>query len=102
MAAAILDTGIYIDHWERGLYQETLENLRRAILSAIRQSFYQSFGAALAGVRRSDSSPTFLNWPRPVGSLRWPAGGRQAGLSETSVISRIGTYTSVETFKTMR
>ena len=30
MAVAILDTNIYIDHWERGLYQVTLENLRRA------------------------------------------------------------------------
>jgi predicted nucleic acid-binding protein len=30
MAVAILDTGVYIDHWERGLYQDTLENLRRA------------------------------------------------------------------------
>ena len=30
MALAILDTSVYIDHWERGLYQDTLENLRRA------------------------------------------------------------------------
>lgn len=29
MAVAILDTSIYIDHWERGLYQDTLENLKR-------------------------------------------------------------------------
>jgi len=32
MAVAILDTSVYIDHWERGLYQDTLENLRRAYL----------------------------------------------------------------------
>jgi len=32
MAVAILDTSIYTDHWERGLYQETLENLRRAYI----------------------------------------------------------------------
>src|SRR5262245_13670819 len=32
MAVAILDTSIYIDHWERGLYQETLEHLRRAYI----------------------------------------------------------------------
>jgi predicted nucleic acid-binding protein len=32
MAVAILDTNVYIDHWERGLYQATLENLRRAYL----------------------------------------------------------------------
>jgi len=29
MAIAILDTNVYIDHWERGQYQHTLENLRR-------------------------------------------------------------------------
>jgi predicted nucleic acid-binding protein len=32
MATAILDTSVYIDHWERGLYQDTLENLRRAYI----------------------------------------------------------------------
>jgi predicted nucleic acid-binding protein len=32
MPLAILDTNIYIDHWERGLYQETLENIRRAYI----------------------------------------------------------------------
>ena len=32
MALAILDTSVYIDHWERGLYQGTLENLRRAYI----------------------------------------------------------------------
>jgi predicted nucleic acid-binding protein len=32
MAVAILDTSVYIDHWERGLYQDILENLRRAYI----------------------------------------------------------------------
>jgi hypothetical protein len=32
MAVAILDSSIYIDHREGGLYQETLENLRRAYI----------------------------------------------------------------------
>ena len=32
MAMALLDTSIYIDHWERGLYQETLETLRQAYI----------------------------------------------------------------------
>ncbi|MGE0827617.1 MAG: type II toxin-antitoxin system VapC family toxin [Candidatus Binatia bacterium] len=36
MHAAILDTDIYIGHWERGLYGETLETVRRAYI--IRQS----------------------------------------------------------------
>ena len=32
MALAVLDTSVYIDHWERGLYEDTLENLRRAYI----------------------------------------------------------------------
>jgi predicted nucleic acid-binding protein len=32
MAVAILDTSVYIGHWERGLYQGILENLRRAYI----------------------------------------------------------------------
>jgi predicted nucleic acid-binding protein len=46
MAVAILDTSIYIGHWERGLYQETLENLRRAYI--IRHS-----AVVLSELRRS-------------------------------------------------
>jgi predicted nucleic acid-binding protein len=30
MAMAILDTSVYIDHWERGSYQSNLEYLKRA------------------------------------------------------------------------
>lgn len=33
---AILDTNVYIGHWERGLYEETLEAVRRAYI--VRQS----------------------------------------------------------------
>src|SRR3989304_1274618 len=32
MHLAILDTNIYIGHWEKGLYQEFLETLRRAYI----------------------------------------------------------------------
>ena len=32
MAWAILDTSVYIDHWERGLYEETLASVRRAFV----------------------------------------------------------------------
>ena len=47
MAVAILDTSVDIDHWERGLYQDTLENLRRAyILPPFQQLSYQSSAAA--------------------------------------------------------
>lgn len=29
---AILDTNVYIGHWEQGLYEETLETVRRAYI----------------------------------------------------------------------
>jgi predicted nucleic acid-binding protein len=32
MAVAILDTSVYIDHWERGSYQDTLEHLKRVYI----------------------------------------------------------------------
>jgi len=32
MARAILDTSVYIDHWEHGLHQDTLEDVKRAYL----------------------------------------------------------------------
>ncbi len=32
MQLAILDTNVYIDHWERGFYKEALENVRRAFI----------------------------------------------------------------------
>jgi predicted nucleic acid-binding protein len=50
MPLAILDTNIYIDHWERGLYQKTLENLRRAYI--IRHS-----AVVLSELRRGARGP---------------------------------------------
>jgi len=32
MHAAILDTNVYIGHWERGFYEESLEAIRRAYI----------------------------------------------------------------------
>jgi predicted nucleic acid-binding protein len=32
LAVAILDTSAYIDHWERGLFEDTLDDLRRAYI----------------------------------------------------------------------
>ncbi len=32
MHLAILDSNVYIDHWEKGLYQEFLETLRQAYI----------------------------------------------------------------------
>jgi predicted nucleic acid-binding protein len=50
LAVAILDTSVYIDHWERGLYQDTLENLRRAYI--IRHS-----AVVLSELRRGARGP---------------------------------------------
>jgi predicted nucleic acid-binding protein len=36
MHIAILDTSVYIGHWERGLYEETLESVRQVYI--VRQS----------------------------------------------------------------
>jgi hypothetical protein len=101
MAVAILDINVYIDHWERGLYQDTLENLRRAyiirpsavVLSELRR------GARGRGAERLIASLFELATVR--WELQWPTGGRQVGLSESSVTSKTGIYTSAETFKTM-
>ena len=32
MAWAILDTSVYLDHWERGLHEEALADVRRAFI----------------------------------------------------------------------
>ncbi len=32
MAFAIIDTDVYIEHWEHGLFQKTLEDLRRGYI----------------------------------------------------------------------
>ncbi|MBI3796222.1 MAG: hypothetical protein HY268_04530 [Deltaproteobacteria bacterium] len=32
MPVAILDTNVYIGHWEQGLYEEQLEAVRRAFI----------------------------------------------------------------------
>ena len=101
MALAILNTSIYIDHWERGLYQDTLENLRRAYIIRHSAVVLSELRRGARGREAERLVATYMNWTRPVGSLRRPTGGRQVGLSEASVISRIGTYTSAETFKTM-
>ena len=48
MRFAILDTNIYIDHWERGYYGETLETVRQAYI--VRQS-----AVVLSELRRDTS-----------------------------------------------
>ena len=63
MAVAILDASVYIDHWERGLYQDTLESLRRAyiirhsavVLSELRRG-------ARGGLRRRALGSVECSW----------------------------------------
>jgi predicted nucleic acid-binding protein len=91
MAVAILDTSVYIDHWERGLYQDTLENLRRAYI--IRHS-----AVVLSELRRGArgrDAQLLVNSLFELATVRWnlprPTGGRQGGSSEPSVTSKPGT-----------
>lgn len=50
MRFAILDTNVYIGHWERGLYEEMLETVRRAYI--VRQS-----AVVLSELRRGARTP---------------------------------------------
>lgn len=55
MRWAIIDSGVYIGHWERGLYQALLENVRRGfivrhsavVLSELRRGAHTTEAAAL-------------------------------------------------------
>ncbi|HXV63365.1 MAG TPA: type II toxin-antitoxin system VapC family toxin [Vicinamibacteria bacterium] len=51
MAWAILDTNIYIGHWERGLYDEALAQVRQAFI--VRHS-----AVVLSELRRGARTPT--------------------------------------------
>jgi len=62
MALAILDTNVYIDHWERGLYHEALANLRRAYI--IRHS-----AVVLSELRRGARERDARGWR---GCSDWP------------------------------
>ena len=74
MHIAILDTGIYIEHWERGLYEETLEAVRQAyivrqsavVLSELRRGARtreaERFVTALFRLARVCWEPTTTDW----------------------------------------
>ncbi|HSF19132.1 MAG TPA: hypothetical protein VLK65_26635 [Vicinamibacteria bacterium] len=53
MAWAILDTNVYIGHWERGLYDEALAQVRQAFI--VRHS---------AVVLSSSAAVRVPRWPR--------------------------------------
>lgn len=91
MAMAILDTSVYMDYWERGLYQDTLENIRQAYI--IRHSAVV-LSELRRGARGRDAEllvASLFELATSDGSLQWPAGGTQAGLSVTSAIRTTGT-----------
>lgn len=74
MHLAILDTNVYIGHWERGLYQESLEAIRRAcivrhsavVLSELRRGARtreaERLVTALFGMARVRWEPTAVDW----------------------------------------
>jgi len=74
VAWAILDTGVYIGHWERGLYEEVLAAVRNAfivhhsavVLSELRRGARtrkaQTLVEALYGLARTQWEPTAAEW----------------------------------------
>ena len=74
MAWAILDTGVYIGYWERGLYEEALAAVRDAfivrhsavVLSELRRGARtreaQRLVEALYGLARTQWEPTAAEW----------------------------------------
>jgi predicted nucleic acid-binding protein len=86
VAWAVLDTSIYIDHWERGLYADALADVRRAfivrhssvVLSELRRGAHtpkaQQLVNALRRLARVQWEPTAADW--------WEAG---------RVVRKIGT-----------
>lgn len=97
MAWAILDTNVYIDHWERGLHEEALAAVRDAfivrhstvVLSELRRGARtrdaQRLVESLFGLARVQWEPTAADWweagrlIRKIGDRqRWDRGKRRA------------------------
>jgi hypothetical protein len=100
MAIAILDTSVYIDHWERGLYQET-----QCQASLYRPPFSSGLSELRRGARGRDAERLVASLLE-LATVRWEPSAADwweaSMLSEASVATRAGTYTSAETFKTIR
>lgn len=74
MPIALLDTNVYIGHWEHGLYEETLETVRRAyivrhsavVLSELRRGARtrdaERLVSALFRIARRCWEPTAADW----------------------------------------
>jgi predicted nucleic acid-binding protein len=97
MRWAIIDTSVYIDHWERGLHEEALRDVRRAfiirqssiVLSELRRGARtkeaRGLVDALYRLARIQWAPTAADWweaglvIRQIGDAqRWDAHRRQA------------------------
>ena len=77
MAVAILDTNVYIDHWERGLYRRTLENLRRAYIIRHAAVVLTDLRRGARGREASDLLRAFSTCYGPMeasGADQWEAG----------------------------
>ena len=94
MRFAILDTNIYIDHWERGYYGEALETVRQAYI--VRQS-----AVVLSELRRGAHTPDaeqLVSNPSRIAPTRWEPTAEdwwQAG----GIIRKIGDKKGWETGK---
>lgn len=96
MAWAILDTSVYIDHWEQGLHAETLSAVRRAfivrhssvVLAELRRGAHtqkaQQLVRSLRRLARVHWEPTAKDWweagqvIRKIGNARtWDRHKRQ-------------------------
>jgi predicted nucleic acid-binding protein len=88
MPAAILDTGVYVDHWEQGAYADTLEIVRRSyivrhsaiVLSELRRGARsresQRLVAKLFGLAKVCWEPSAADWWE-AGKLVRDIGDRQ-------------------------
>jgi predicted nucleic acid-binding protein len=72
MALALLDTNVYIGHWELGLYQETLERVRRMYI--VRHS-----AVVLSELRRGSrtrAAQKMVGDLYRVAAIRWTPSGK--------------------------
>jgi predicted nucleic acid-binding protein len=104
VAWAILDTSVYIDHWERGLHADALADVRRAfivrhssvVLSELRRGAHtakaQRVVMALHRLARAHWEPTAEDWweagavVRKIGNTRtWDRHKRQEFQNDTLI-----------------
>jgi hypothetical protein len=99
---AILDTSVYIGHWEQGLYEETLEGVRRAYIVRHSAVVLSELHWGHERARPSLWLQPSIGLPECAASPRQRIGGKRDDWSERSGMRKAGTETSGEIFKTMR